>query len=611
MDQSSLKPDAGPTATTPGEHRWPWLGTLSVRTLLGICLTALAVLMAGQLGMALGGADSYFSPFWPLSAAAVISLMLGGWWMVVGIYIGVAASNVLWHLTSLTTWFGPFGIIFEASATWWLITWLVGPRARLTDMSSCFAFLLVPLLPVALNGLLATGLLHVEKVTDSTLLGGEWAMFLMANAGAIILLVPAFAVWTGRPDAAWWKSAAIFGVVTLALAAAIFTAPGTISPYLLLLPLLGASIRLGLRGAAPLVAAVTLGGVAATRLGYGPFAGQALTDAFASLYFFLALVAISVLPVAAVIERLQQRLQRARFAAGGQGLIVWWWDQTSGLHWDKLSETCPLTIDATPSLSVEKLFVAEQDRGLHETELSGQPVLSVWEINERDDQGMAISAHGLLLEAHGTLGVGATQRRARESEIELRNIRASLTPHLLFNCLAAVRGIVRTDPERARSFIDRLARFLRDNTNAQTRETIPLLDEWQLCEDFLALQSMRYERELPRLVEIEGAAYHARLPPMILLNLVENAVKHGIVDQQHPLVVTVHLDGDHIEAEVRNEGLLGPIPTSRPGGLGTARARLIFMYGEEGLLDIKQDHSHVVAKVRLPSRSDDQPLTAG
>ena len=170
---------------------------------------------------------------------------------------------------------------------------------------------------------------------------------------------------------------------------------------------------------------------------------------------------------------------------------------------------------------------------------------------------------------------------------------------------------MRTDPERARSFIDRLARFLRDNTNAQTRETIPLLDEWQLCEDFLALQSMRYERELPRLVEIEGAAYHARLPPMILLNLVENAVKHGIVDQQHPLVVTVHLDGDYIEAEVRNEGILGPIPTSRPGGLGTARARLIFMYGEEGLLDIKQDHSHVVAKVRLPSRSDDQPLTAG
>ena len=185
--------------------------------------------------------------------------------------------------------------------------------------------------------------------------------------------------------------------------------------------------------------------------------------------------------------------------------------------------------------------------------------------------------------------------------MELRNLRASLTPHLLFNCLAAVRGIVRTEPEKAREFIDALSRFLRESTDAQGRETIPLHEEWQLCEDFLGLQTFRYERELPRLAEIDGPAHHAQLPPMMLLNLVENAVKHGEVTQKHPLVVRAALRDGKLVAEVRNRGTLGPAPQGRAGGVTTANARLQAIYGSEASLDIRREGEEVVAILELPA----------
>ena len=163
-----------------------------------------------------------------------------------------------------------------------------------------------------------------------------------------------------------------------------------------------------------------------------------------------------------------------------------------------------------------------------------------------------------------------------------------------------MRGIVRTDPEKAREFIDTLSRFLRESTDAQSRETVPLHEEWQLCENFLGLQAFRYERELPRLVEIQGPAHHAKLPPMMLLNLVENAVKHGEVSQKHPLVVRAKLQDGKLIAEVRNRGQLGPVPQGRSGGIGTANARLQAIYGSGGSLAIRQDGEDVSATLELP-----------
>jgi signal transduction histidine kinase len=573
------------------------------RTWIGFLGTAGACFTAGQLGIMFSSEQGFFSPFWPLSGVALGCLLLGGPWMAVGVYGGVAVHNALAGMPALTTWVGPLGLAGEALVAYGLLSRFLGPRPQLTDLRSVFAFLFIaPWLPVLLNGLFGFGLLFADQAAVMDHFAGEFGIFVMANGSALALLAPAFAVWTTAPEAAWWRRGAVIGPVCLATAGFIFLGTSALPAELMLLPLLGAAVVLGLRGVAPLLALVTVIGMLSVWLDRGPFAGRGDFPAeYVQLYIFLGIAACCALPVAAIVGQFRRRLDRASAGARSAGLSVWWWDRAGGVHFDRGENRCWWPVEGTGRLAPETLFDAAIDRGTRETEVDRQPVLSFWQVLRREPSGEPAEAAGILLDLSERLSLERARRQAWQSEVELRNLRASLAPHLLFNCLAAVRGIVRTDPERARAFIDHLARFLRDSTNAQARETVPLLDEWQLCEDFLALQAMRFERDLPRLVEIQGSAYHTRLPPMILLNLVENAVKHGQVDQRHPLVVSARLEDGRLEATVSNRGKLGPQPVSRPGGLGMARARLHAVYGDDAALTVAQGGKEVVATLRIPA----------
>jgi len=566
-------------------------------TLGGIVATALACFAAGQAGITFRLEEIFFSPFWPLSGVAAGCILLGGPLMATGVYSGIAAHNLMAGLPPLTTWIGPLGIVVEALLAYGILRTILGARPRLNDLRGCFAFLFfAPWVPALINGIFGFGLLFADQAAVMDHFWREFGVFVLANGSSIALLAPAFVVWSAPPDAAWWRRAAVLGPLTFAAAWLVLSGSDW-PPYLLLLPMLAAAVVLGLRGTAPLTALVTCTGMFFLQREMVPFGN------YLQLYLFLAVMALCSLSVAAVVGQLRRRLEQMSRGAESAGLSFWKWDSKSGLSFWRAGDGCLLAADENRPRSTVSLFDASQDRGTMETTLDRRPALSFWQAGRRSPQGEPETVDGVVLDLSERLSLEQARRQAWQSEVELRNLRSSLAPHLLFNCLAAVRGIVRTDPERARSFIDHLSRFLRDSTDAQTRETIPLLDEWQLCEDFLALQALRFERDLPRLVEIEGPAYHARIPPMILLNLVENAVKHGVVDQSHPLVVAARLEDGCLEAVVRNHGRLGPMPRHRPGGLGMARGRLQAVYGESAKLDIASHGEEVVASLRIPAHT--------
>lgn len=561
-------------------------------------------MVTGSVGLVFTRGDIFFSPFWPLSGVAAGCILLGGPWMALGVYAGLVMHNAMWGLPVLLTWLGPVGLALESLVAYWLASLFLGTRPRLTDLRGCLVFLVViPWLPAALNGFLGAGLLFADETILGQQLGQELATFVLASGSGIALLAPAFAVWTQAPDSAWWRRMLVLGPLCLGTGWLLFFTSFALPPYLLLLPLLAAAVVLGLRGAAPLVAAESLLIGFAVLHNRGPFTGLGHgAEVYGSMYLFLALTAVCTLGIAAIIDHYRRRLDFAARGTASAGLCVWAWDHAEGLRFDRIGNGCPLAAEPVSGIAPGTLFDADQDRGTRETEIEGRLVLSFWEVSQRLPSGRVGAANGVVFDLSERLSLERARRQAWQSEIELRNLRASLAPHLLFNCLAAVRGIVRADPERARAFIDHLARFLRDSTTAQSRETIPLLDEWQLCEDFLALQAMRFERELPRLVEIEGAAYHARVPPMILLNFVENAVKHGQVDQLHPLIVSARLHGGCLDVSVRSRGTLGPEPANRPGGLGISRARLQAVYGSAALINVSEADGEVTASLHLPAQ---------
>ena len=559
--------------------------------MLRVFVTAAAILAASYVSVQWAvETDSVFSPWWPGSGIALAALLAWGPWMLLAIYAGTAASSALWDLTSPLTWLGPLGLMFEAWATAFLLRTFLGPNPQPFGVRACLAFLLAPWFPVALNGLYGFQLLQLGGVVGPQDFPREMQTFIPANGFGAALIAPALLAWRRPPPAEWWRR---FAWSALACAAVLVFTFTTKSPaFLIVIPLLLAAAATGLVGVATLTATTTLLVLALTTAGHGPFVGA---DSLVRIDYFLALLAFGILPVGALCGEYQRMLRQRQSAERAAGLRFWEWSEESGTVIEGRNEVSG------------RLFDPQQDRGCLETQAGEREALSFWQTGDRQPDGRPREVSGVLVDISDRIVLERMKREAWQSEIELRNLRAGLAPHLLFNCLAAVRGIVRTDPERARTFIDHLSRFLRDSTNAQSRETVPLLDEWQLCEDFLALQSMRFERELPRLVEIEGTAYHARIPPMMLLNLVENAVKHGEINQRHPLVIAAHLRNGFLEASVRSHGRLGPMPSGRPGGIGIARARLKVAYGADGSLDIGEAEGDVVAAVRFPAQPPSVP----
>jgi Histidine kinase/MASE1 len=560
----------------------PWTSALAKALAAAGCVVA-----ASFVGMWIAsGTDSVISPFWPASGVAVGAVLLWGWPALPGVYAGVLASNIFSGLPAQFVLVGPLGLVAETALATAIVRAGIGKRARLDDLRGLLAIVLgAAWLPPLLNALICGRYLKLPD--GSPFLGNESDLlrFVLANGFGIALITPAMLVWWQTPVGSWWRRLVM---VVFATAAATWIAFGLGEPSLLLfIPLLAGAMATGLRGASVMSAMTAVAIVILSGMGFGPLVTPQGVD-YSRVYSLFAVLAFGVLPVGAASGEYRRLLRQRRAAEQAAGLRFWEWNDTEGLRFEG-------------GEAPEKLFHATEDRGSLETKFGGSDALSFWQTVARKPDGSPREVAGMLIDASERLQLEETRRAAWKSEVELRNLRTSLTPHLLFNCLAAVRGIVRTDPEKAREFIDTLSRFLRDSTNAQGRETVPVHEEWQLCEDFLGLQAFRYERELPRMVEIEGPAHHAQVPPMMLLNLVENAVKHGEITQQHPLTVNVKLHNGRLTAEVRNHGKLGPEPQGRKGGFAMACARLHAVYGPNASLAIGQDEEDVSAKLELPA----------
>jgi two-component system sensor histidine kinase AlgZ len=180
---------------------------------------------------------------------------------------------------------------------------------------------------------------------------------------------------------------------------------------------------------------------------------------------------------------------------------------------------------------------------------------------------------------------------------ELLALRAQLDPHFLFNTLNAIAEWCATDPAVAEQAIIRLSGVLRTVMAAVPEAAWPLADELALCASVLELHRIRDPDRFA--CRVEGTA-DARVPPMILLPLVENAVKHGPA-AGHPgeVVVSVGVADGRVRVDVRNPG---PFGGPRDGGQGLAlvRRRLELAYDGKARLDIGTDGGTTLATVVFP-----------
>lgn len=183
---------------------------------------------------------------------------------------------------------------------------------------------------------------------------------------------------------------------------------------------------------------------------------------------------------------------------------------------------------------------------------------------------------------------------------ELDALRARLNPHFVFNALNNLRALINEDTERARELVSRLSNTLRHALDHSQREQVSLAEELAVVEDYLAVESVHYEDRLRVRREIDEAALTARLPPMALQLLVENAVKHGIsrTPGGGELSLRARCRDGWLQLEVGNPGRLDPEPARRGVGLAYLRTRLA--RGEAGgRFELEQRGDRVIARLEI------------
>jgi two-component system sensor histidine kinase AlgZ len=199
------------------------------------------------------------------------------------------------------------------------------------------------------------------------------------------------------------------------------------------------------------------------------------------------------------------------------------------------------------------------------------------------------------------------ERMAREAErAQLMALRAHLDPHFLFNTLNAIAEWCREDGEVAEAAVLRLSGLLREVMAGVRAPRWSLSRELRLVTDLWALHQVRDPERFRSTIAVPDPPPEISLPPMVLLPLAENAVKHGpAAGHEGPLELVVRvMAGGGAQISISNPGTFtGP----RPGGEGLAMVekRLALSYGGLAHFHIRTEGERTVATVTVPARSEE------
>ncbi|MDR6537323.1 histidine kinase [Variovorax soli] len=204
----------------------------------------------------------------------------------------------------------------------------------------------------------------------------------------------------------------------------------------------------------------------------------------------------------------------------------------------------------------------------------------------------------LVLRARGQTPAATTAR--------LEELQSRIRPHFLFNTLNSAIALVREEPAKAEAMLEDLSELFR-HALADAGESVTLADEIALAERYLAIEQVRFGDRLRIRWDIDPAANEARLPPLLLQPLVENAVKHGVEPSPEGAKVRIRTErrGGMAVIEVVNSlpplrWADEPLPRGHGIALDNVRDRLRLLHDVQAQFSAGMDQKAYRVRIAIP-----------
>jgi sensor histidine kinase YesM len=199
--------------------------------------------------------------------------------------------------------------------------------------------------------------------------------------------------------------------------------------------------------------------------------------------------------------------------------------------------------------------------------------------------GMEVLLYGFLF---GMIGIVQFQIRAQRDAVNsmelqkqlsaahLRALQMQLEPHFLFNTLNAITTLVELERQKeAMATLSHLNAILKSTLQRTTPEKVPLSQELEMMENYLAIEQVRFADRLRVEIKVEPAALDGLVPCFLLQPIVENAIRHGIANCESEGLVeaSARRDGSMLRLRVRDSGGGTRTPQQSGHGIGLKNTR--------------------------------------
>lgn len=289
------------------------------------------------------------------------------------------------------------------------------------------------------------------------------------------------------------------------------------------------------------------------------------------------------------------------------GAVLWlWWGCIASAIW-KIGQRRPLVSSLSPKaivvhvaagsalgiahlLLLESLCFAVEGWQAHTT------AFSIWtSLLYVNRLGIEILLYGFVF---GIAGIIQFQIRAQRDAIKslelqkqlsaahLRALQMQVEPHFLFNTLNAITTLVETGRQKqAAEMLSHLNAILKSTLKRTTPEKVPLSQELENVENYLAIEQVRFADRLRVEIKVEPGALDGLVPCFLLQPIVENAIRHGIAHCENEGLVeaSAKREGTSLHLRVRDSGpgVGGNSQSGHGIGLRNTRERLAHFYQDE------------------------------